>query len=403
MKILHVIPSLDPKEGGMSQALRTMIGGLSKQRVENEVVSMDDPNATFLNETAITIHSLGLGAGPWKFNKKLLPWLLTNLTNFNVVVVHGLWLYHGYAVRKALDLLLRHHNNQLPKLFVMPHGMLDPYFQLAPDRKIKAIRNTIYWKLAEHKLIEKAEGLLFTCEDELALANVPFKPYNPKRNFVVGLGVDTPPAFTPDMKDAFEKYSPGLNHSPYILFLSRIHEKKGIDLLITAYAKAVHENEEEKERDPNTPTLPKLVIAGPGLETPFGTKIQHLVLSDRGLRKSVVFSGMLSGDAKWGAFYGCEAFILPSHQENFGVAVVEALACGKPVLISDQINIWKEINQAGACYVAENTLDGTSILLRLWAQASPEQKLMMGKNALNSFKEYFSTNQATKMLYRAIN
>jgi len=274
---------------------------------------------------------------------------------------------------------------------------------LAPDRKLKAIRNTIYWKLAEHKLIEKAEGLLFTCEDELTLANVPFKPYNPKRNFVVGLGVDQPPAFTADMKSAFEKNSPGLNQSPYILFLSRINEKKGIDLLIAAYAKAVHENDAEIERFPNTPTLPKLVIAGPGLETPYGTKIQHLVLSDRGLRKAVVFSGMLSGEAKWGAFYGCEAFILPSHQENFGIAVVEALACGKPVLISNQINIWKEINQSGACYVAENTLEGTSVLLRLWGQASSEQKLMMSKNALNSFKTNFSTTQATKMLYRAIN
>ena len=403
MKILHVIPSLDPKEGGLSQALRTMIGGLSTQRVENEVVSLDDPNVDFLNDIGITIHPLGNGTGPWKFNKKLLPWLLTNLSNFNVVVVHGLWVYPGYAVRKALDLLLEHHNSPLPKLFVMPHGMLDPYFQLAPDRKLKAIRNTIYWKLAEHKLIEKAEGLLFTCEDELTLANVPFKPYNPKRNFVVGLGVDQPPAFTADMKSAFEKNSPGLNQSPYILFLSRINEKKGIDLLIAAYAKAVHENDAEIERFPNTPTLPKLVIAGPGLETPYGTKIQHLVLSDRGLRKAVVFSGMLSGEAKWGAFYGCEAFILPSHQENFGIAVVEALACGKPVLISNQINIWKEINQSGACYVAENTLEGTSVLLRLWGQASSEQKLMMSKNALNSFKTNFSTTQATKMLYRAIN
>ena len=61
---------------------------------------------------------------------------------------------------------------------------------------------------------------------------------------------------------------------------------------------------------------------------------------------------MLTGDLKWGALHAAEAFILPSHQENFGIAVVEALACGKPVLISDKVNIWREIEADGACLVA---------------------------------------------------
>jgi glycosyltransferase involved in cell wall biosynthesis len=403
MKILHVIPTLDPKKGGMAQALKTMIGGLSDQFLENEVVCLDDPAADYLADPGFAVHSLGLAAGPWNFNKKLLPWLLINLTKFDVVIVHGLWVYPGFAVRKALGLLSAQHENQLPKLFVMPHGMLDPYFQMAADRRLKAIRNTIYWKLVEYKLIEKAEGLLFTCEDELALAQVPFKPYKPKRNFVVGLGVASPPAFVNGMSEAFKKNSPGLNQSPYLLFLSRIDKKKGVDLLIIAYGDAMRDNEEARRRFPDTPCLPKLVIAGPGLETAYGRKIQHLVLSDRNLRNAVVFSGMLSGDAKWGAFYGCEAFILPSHQENFGIAVVEALGCGKPVLISNQINIWKEINQAGACYVAENTLEGTASLLKLWNRASPQHKLFMSENALTSFQKNFSTRQASKMLYSAIN
>jgi glycosyltransferase involved in cell wall biosynthesis len=403
MKILHVIPTIDPKQGGMAQALKTMIGGLSDHLVENEIVCLDDPAADYIAGTRLVLHSLGLATGPWKFNKKLLPWLLINLTRFDVVIVHGLWVYPGFAVRKALGLLLAQLENELPKLFVMPHGMLDPYFQMAPDRKLKAIRNTIYWKLAEYKLIEKAEGVLFTCEDELALAQVPFKPYKPKRNFVVGLGVASPPVFVKEMREAFEKKSPGLNQSPYLLFLSRIDKKKGVDLLIIAYANAMRENEEARRRFPETQCLPKLVIAGPGLETPYGRKIQHHVLSNRNLRNAVVFSGMLTGNAKWGAFYGCEAFILPSHQENFGIAVVEALGCGKPVLISNQINIWKEINQAGACYVAENTLEGTLSLLKLWCRASPQQKLVMSKNALISFQNNFSTFQASKLLYNAIN
>lgn len=403
MKILHVIPTIDPKQGGMAQALKTMIGGLSDHLVESEVVCLDDPDADFWTDTNVAVHALGMASGRWNFNKQLLPWLLNNLIRFDVVIVHGLWVYPGVAVRKALGLLLAQPGNQVPKLFVMPHGMLDPYFQVAPDRRLKAIRNTIYWKLTEYKLIEAAEGLLFTCQEELALSQIPFKPYKPKSNFIVGLGVASPPAFCNGMKEAFETKSPGLNRSPYLLFLSRIHKKKGVDLLITAYAKAIRENEEARRRFPDTPSIPKLVIAGPGLETPYGRKIQKFVFSDRMLRNSVVFPGMLSGEAKWGAFYGCEAFILPSHQENFGIAVVEALGCGKPVLISNQINIWKEINQSGACYVAENTLEGTSILLKLWNRASPEQKSIMSRNALQSFQKNFSTSQASKMLYSAIN
>jgi glycosyltransferase involved in cell wall biosynthesis len=73
---------------------------------------------------------------------------------------------------------------------------------------------------------------------------------------------------------------------------------------------------------------------------------------------------MLQGDAKWGALYACEAFVLPSHQENFGIAVVEALACGKPVLISDQVNIWREISDADAGFVAADTEDGAVKLLK---------------------------------------
>ena len=79
--------------------------------------------------------------------------------------------------------------------------------------------------------------------------------------------------------------------------------------------------------------------------------------------------GMLSGAAKWGALYGCEAFVLPSHQENFGIAVVEALACGRPVLISDQVNIWREIVEDGAGIAEADTEEGVEKLLRRFLDA----------------------------------
>ncbi len=315
--------------------------------------------------------------------------LYEHLGSFDAVIVHGLWLYYGYAVRKQRE-AHKLKNNKAPKLFVMPHGMLDPYFQKAEGRKLKAIRNTVYWALIEKKLIARADALLFTCEEEKILARTTFKDYQPKREIVVSLGVDNPPAYHPAMRKAFCEKVTEAASAPYLLFLSRIHPKKGIDNLINAYI---------AQKDVK---LPKLIIAGPGLETPYGAEMLQLAQRSGNLDESIFFCGMLSGDAKWGAFYGCDAFILPSHQENFGIAVVEALACGKPVLISDQINIWREIKAAGAGLVAEDTADGTKEILNKFFSAAAEDKKQLGKAAISAFNKNFSISIASQKLYAAL-
>jgi glycosyltransferase involved in cell wall biosynthesis len=403
LKILHVIPSMDPAQGGVVQALKTMIAGLPKEKASNEVVCMDNVNSSYLNGIPFMVHALGNGKTSWRYNKRLISWLMANLTYFDVVIVHGLWHYPGYATRAALKRLADGASSiLLPKLMVMPHGMLDPYFQRAANRKLKAVRNILFWKLIERKLINEADALLFTSDEEMTLANLPFKPYQPKSAFVVGLGVEPPPLFTEMMRDAFVACCAGLNNSPYILFLGRIDEKKGVDLLILAYAKAMNALETNQSNIPVLGVMPKLVIAGPGLDTAYGRKVQHMVLQNRSLRNMVLFPGMLSGDAKWGAFYQAEAFILPSHQENFGVAVVEALACGLPVLISNQVNIWREINEMGGCFVSGDTMEGTFKLFEFWNKSSYKQKQAMSRNAMLAFNKYFSTQPAAKRLLKAI-
>jgi len=107
---------------------------------------------------------------------------------------------------------------------------------------------------------------------------------------------------------------------------------------------------------------------------------------------------MLTGDAKWGAFHGCQAFILPSHQENFGIVVAEALACGKPVLISDQVNIWREIDAADAGFVASDTINGTVELLRRWFETDAEQRETMTSNARTAFDQHFRVEAAAEAL-----
>jgi glycosyltransferase involved in cell wall biosynthesis len=120
-----------------------------------------------------------------------------------------------------------------------------------------------------------------------------------------------------------------------------------------------------------------LVVAGPGWDSDYGREVRALIdEANRSIASTancklqtadsvpIHAVGMLSGAAKWGALYGCDAFVLPSHQENFGIAVVEALACGKPVLISDQVNIWREIADADAGFVEADTEDGAVRLLK---------------------------------------
>ncbi len=396
---------MDPSHGGPCQGIRNAIPALEAWGVHNEVVSLDAPGAAFLGKDPFPVHATGPSGKGWRYSSKLIPWLLENLLRFDAVIVHGLWLYHSYAVSKAIRRLKYLQGTigkaKVPKLYIMPHGMLDPYFQQAPERKLKAIRNWIYYKLIEGSVINKADAVLFTCEEELQLAQLPFTPYKPKREINIGYGIAEPPAYTSTMQNAFLEKCPGLNKRPFILFLSRLHNKKGVDLLITAYAnflksKAITDhanitNQKSTISDIIKDQLsPALVIAGPGLETKYGNELQQFVIKSPELKESVFFTGMLSGNAKWGAFYGCETFILPSHQENFGIAVVEALACNKPVLISNKVNIWREIEASGGGIVANDTIEGINELLFRWNHISPEEKNSMGKKARYCYENNFS-------------
>ena len=400
MNVLHIIPSMSLSSGGTSQGIRNIIPELEKLGIRNEVVCLDGQIETDQVNDSFVINALGPAKGPWSYSSKLIPWLINNLSRFDVIIVNALWLYHGYAFNKAFkqykkSLAGKADLSTYPAFFVMPHGMLDPYFQQAKERKLKAIRNWFYWKLIESKLINNANGLLFTCKTELLLARKSFSPYHPKKEINIGYGAQLPPVFIPAMADAFYEQCPQVKNAPFILFISRIHEKKGVDLLLKAYKNLVDKTVNHNKQQADKLLVPKLVIAGPGLETAYGVQMQQLIM-DNELQDTVYFSGMLSGDAKWGAFYQSEAFILPSHQENFGIAVVEALACGKPVLISNQVNIWSEIKEAGAGFVEKDTIEGTENLLRSWQLLSSENKNNMSNNAVQCFKNNFSIEIAAK-------
>ena len=414
MKLLHVVASMDPKQGGVSQAVRSMVKGLAARGVGSEIVCLDAANAPWVKTGVGRMHALGPGRGSWSYNAALRPWLITALPRFDAVILHGLWLYQGYALRKALRRLSAQQATRpekarfAPTFFVMPHGMLDPYFQRTSGRRLKALRNQMYWRLVEGAVVNEAHGMLFTCETERLLAYEPFAPYKPRRECVVGLGIEVPPPFAPDMHAALLARCPALANRPYLLFLGRIDDKKGVELLVQAYAN-LHaasvsflsgDNEITGNAQSLPNRLPALVIAGPGTDTPYGLRLRALAAEL--LESKIFFPGMLTGDAKWGAFYGCDAFVLPSHQENFGIAVVEALACGRPVLISNQVNIWREIEASGGGIVGDDTLPGTQQLLSSWTELAAAGKKRMGEKALAAYRQHFAIEPATDKLLEAL-
>lgn len=158
-----------------------------------------------------------------------------------------------------------------------------------------------------------------------------------------------------------------------MLFLGRIHEVKGCDLLIEAFARVAG-----RERGLH------LVMAGPD-QNGLRRRLQAQARS-RGLTDRITWTGMLSGEQKWGAYRTADVFILPSHSENFGRAIVEALSCGVPVLTTDKVNIWADIVQAGAGMVDCDTASGTVALLHRWLNLSRDEADCMRSRARALFE-----------------
>jgi glycosyltransferase involved in cell wall biosynthesis len=189
-------------------------------------------------------------------------------------------------------------------------------------------------------------------------------------------------------REAFFSAFPNLRGQRFVLFLGRLHEKKGCDLLIEAFGKLSSSSESLQ-----------LVVAGPSAHPDYVRHLQQMATasSDR-----ISFPGMLTGEMKWGALSAAEAFVLPSHQENFGIAIAEALACGTPVLISNKVNIWREIEADGTGYVENDDLAGTSNLLKRWLATPPNLRAAMKQSARNSFANRFDIERATDSLLAVI-
>ncbi len=371
MKILRCIRSLNPAHGGPLESVTQSTLVLQRRGHEVEIASLDAPGA---HEFPATVHALGPVRGSYGYGARYVPWLKENRARFNAVVVHGIWQYPSFGVWRAL-------RGTTTPYFVFPHGMLDPWFKRTYP--LKHLKKMFYWPWAEYRVLRDAAAVLFTSEEERRRAPKSFALYHAKE-VVVNYGTATPQVDWTAAQEEFLAKVPELRGQKFFLFLGRLHEKKGVDLLLKAF---------ESLGEKSGP----LVIAGPCADDNY---LRHLHELARDL--PVIFTGMLSGNLKWGALCAADVFVLPSHQENFGIAIAEALACGTPVLISDKVNIWREVVKDGGGYAENDDLAGTQRLLERWRAVTPEMRAEMSARAQSSFVRRFEINQAVDSLLEVL-
>lgn len=372
--ILRVLTSVNPASGGPAEFTRQIHKVFERDGVRDVIVTVDPPDAEFLATFPAEVHALGPQKSGYGYSDKLESWLDKHIDEFEIVLVHSIWQYPGIAVRKVA---LKHRK----RYWVFVNGMLDPYFNRAS--RLKHLKKLLYWPW-QHAVLRDSAGVLFTCKEECLLARKSFKPYT-IREEVVRYGTALPEFDEAACSSAFLEKFPDLRNKRFLLFLSRVHPKKGLDLLLRSLSRVSGGDDLH------------LVIAGP-YEADYRSELEGSSLSSE-VSARVHWVGMLGGDLKWGAFCLCEAFILPSHQENFGIAVVESLACGKPVLISNKINIWREIEEDGVGIVEDDTQEGVDRLLKKWIETDPAVRSRMSDQAKITFRNRFWNEQTALDLY----
>jgi glycosyltransferase involved in cell wall biosynthesis len=172
-----------------------------------------------------------------------------------------------------------------------------------------------------------------------------------------------------------------------MVYLSRIHPKKGCDLLIEAFARTAH------------PEM-HLVMAGHD-ETNWRPELDALA-ARLGVLDRIHWTGSIRGNMKWGALYCAEAFILPSHQENFGIAVADALAAGLIPLVSDKVNIAPDIASDDACLMEPDTLEGTVRLIERFNAMSAEERWAMQARGIECYQRRYALTHSAQAVYKAL-
>ncbi len=321
MRILHVISSLSRRMGGPQSALLSLAPYQARAGLDVSICSAAEHRTT-LEENGVK-YNLFTSMPPLTASYTMFKWLSESLGKFDVVHIHGLY---RFPVTCAAALARR---AGVPYV-IKPHGSLDPYLYRQSSFSLPLKR--AYERLFDIPNLNHAAAIQYVTEEEARRASFLGLRARP---VIVSTGIDWELYRLLPSKGTFMKRL-GLNKlTPLVLFLGRINFKKGLDLLVPAFAKV-------SEQCPSA----RLAIAGPDNEG-YGAKVKNWCY-EYGINDRVTFVDHLGPEQVKEAYVDADVFVLPSYTENFGLTVVEAMACGCPVIISDQVNIWREVQTAGA-------------------------------------------------------
>ena len=331
MRILHVISTMDPASGGPTRVLADLVQYQHDVGHTLAICTTDrgNPTSKRIDKSVLAqllsvaeLHAFTVEIPSLLISSKMGTWLRKNIRLYDIVHIHGLYRFPptnaAYQARK-----------QGVPYIIRPHGTLDPYLYTKSSRNVWLKR--LYERWFDLPNLHGTGGIHYTAEDERQRAAF-LKLRAP--SFVVPNGIDWGRYAQLPARGAFRS-ALGLGDAPLVLFLGRLHPKKGLDLLIPAF-------ETIRRRIADA----QLAIVGPENDR-FGQQVRAWV-AERGLTEAVHFIGHLDGADVIQAYVDADVFVLPSYTENFGMTVVEAMACALPVVISDQVNIHAEVAQSGA-------------------------------------------------------
>ena len=331
MKILHAIATLAPRDGGPSKACFEMARAVARRGHDVSIFTtdkdgdgrLDVPLGVPVERDGVTIRYFPVQFPRfWATSWPLARALAEAIPRQDVVHLHSLYMFHDRVVGRECA------HAGVPYI-LRPHGTLDPYLHAR-----RRWRKTLLELWFQDRVTQGAAALHFTTEEEMELA----APVSlGVRGIVVPNGLDTEDYATLPPRGTFRSRHPGLGEKPIVLFFGRLNFKKGLDVLTSAFADIA-----------KTHPAARLVIAGPdgGMLAATRDWVEAHGYADR-----VIFTGMLDGTEKLAVLRDADLFVLPSYSENFGIAVVEAMACGLPVVISDKVNLWHEIAHDDAGWV----------------------------------------------------
>ncbi|MGF7046298.1 glycosyltransferase involved in cell wall biosynthesis [Paenibacillus sp. DS2015] len=387
MKILHVIANLAARYGGPAQAIMGMTKSLAEMGNEVTIYTtnqdgegvLDVPLDVPIIKEGVEIRYFPI-QNPRVFGTSLplARRLRSELKQhkYDIVHIHSLYLFHGAVAAHYCR------KYEIPYI-VRPHGTLDP-FLYHRNRKKKAVVELLF----ENKNLDYASALHYTTEEEKVLAR-PFITHD--RSFVVPNGL-----YLDDYQDkvvagSFRMKFPETENKKIILFFSRLNFKKGLDLLIDAYATVASMKDDVH-----------LVITGPDNEG-YGETVKGWI-QEKGIGDRVTFTGMLTGQEKLQVLKDSDMFVLPSYSENFGISVIEAMICGLPVVISNKVNIFRELieYEAGEVVNCDSTELAISMMRILDNPDYSEQIIENGKRLVESQFQWSKVGESLNNNYKAI-